>query len=122
MPTAPGMTALVLCVALGTPDDDPTPAAVVAFAREHLGTRVGNGQCTSLIVEAYREAGARRPTREDEGSEVRWGEPVASFSDVRPGDVLTFRDAVFQGRYRERRPDCRHASDEAVPRPRGDRG
>ena len=76
---------------------------MVAFAREHLGAKVGDGQCTSLVSEALQEAGARGLRRgEDVALDYEWGEPVDKPADVLPGDVLQFRDAGFVSRRRVR--------------------
>lgn len=71
---------------------------VVAFAREHVGKTVGDGECTTLAVRALRAAGARgTPVNPGDGNYV-WGRPVASFREALPGDVVQFRDAVFKGK------------------------
>jgi hypothetical protein len=76
----------------------PLNESVIAFAREQLGKKVGNGECTALVVEAFRNAGARRfPLKRSDGDFV-WGRPVATFRESLPGDVVQFRDAVFQGK------------------------
>jgi hypothetical protein len=78
----------------------PLNEKVVAFARSQLGTKVGNGDCTTLAVAALADAGARLyPLRRGDGDFV-WGERVESSKDARPGDVLQFRDAVFKGKQR----------------------
>lgn len=76
----------------------PLNAKVVEFARAQAGKKVGNGECTSLAVAAYKEAGARRFRLNRVDGDYVWGRPVASFSEALPGDVLQFRDAVFKGR------------------------
>jgi hypothetical protein len=81
-------------------DEDEVPGLnrkVVTFAREHVGRKVGNGLCTSLASEALRFAGARPPLWNPDGDFV-WGRPVGSFREAMTGDVLQFRDAVFQGK------------------------
>jgi hypothetical protein len=76
----------------------PLNSSVAAFAREKLGQQVGNGECTSLAVEALAHAGARKtPENPGDGNYV-WGDPIASFREALPGDVVQFRDAVFRGR------------------------
>ena len=79
------------------PSLPPINAKVLAFARGKVGEKVGDGQCTSLAIAAVREAGARRYPFEGGGDFV-WGEPVDSFREALPGDILQFRDAVFKGR------------------------
>ena len=72
---------------------------VVEFARDHLGEKVGDGQCTSLAVEALTHAGAKLDPFRGDGDFV-WGRPLDSPKEAKPGDVLQFRDAVFKGRHR----------------------
>jgi hypothetical protein len=74
--------------------EDTTGEKVAAFARSMLGRQVGDGQCTALISVALENAGARRRTSEG------WGEPIESLDDLKPGDILTFKDAVFVRRRR----------------------
>jgi hypothetical protein len=93
----------LLCVAgVGaSPDKKPAPlpplnAKVYEFAKASLGKPVGDGICITLAIEALKDAGARRYPFDRSGDYV-WGEPVADFKDLLPGDVLQFRDAVFHG-------------------------
>jgi hypothetical protein len=44
-----------------------------------------------------RSAGAKRYPFDPSGDFV-WGRPVASFKEALPGDILQFRNAVFQGK------------------------
>lgn len=73
---------------------------VVEFARDQVGKQVGDGECTGLVVEALRHAGARRFRSTGRDGDYVWGRPVASFAEALPGDVLQFRDAVFRGKTR----------------------
>jgi hypothetical protein len=75
----------------------PLNQKVLEFARERVGKKVADGQCTSLAVEAVRYAGAKRYPYDPSGDFV-WGRPVASFNEALPGDILQFRNAVFQGK------------------------
>ena len=78
---------------------DPLPplnAKVYEFARANLGKPVGDGVCITLAVEALREAGAKRFPFDRKG-DYTWGEPVPDLKDALPGDILQFRDAIFQG-------------------------
>ena len=75
----------------------PLNQKVVEFARSNLGKPVGDGVCITLAVEALREADARRVSFRDLSGDYVWGELVPDFKDVLPGDILQFRDAVFQG-------------------------
>jgi hypothetical protein len=75
----------------------PLNQKVLEFARERIGEKVADGQCSSLAVEALRYAGAKRYPFDRSGDFV-WGRPVASFKDALPGDILQFRNAVFHGK------------------------
>jgi hypothetical protein len=94
------MTMIALTASAGAYDEK-NPIAlnqkVLEFARGKVGQVVGNGECTALVFEAYRYAGARRFWRPEPGAEMVWGERLESVKDARPGDVLQFRDAVFKG-------------------------
>ncbi len=70
---------------------------LLEYARGHLGEQVGNGECTSLVTEAYRRFGIRRLPPHGADADYVWGSPVEEFVDARPGDVLQFRDAVLKG-------------------------
>lgn len=65
-------------------------ARILAFAEARLGTQVGNGECWTLAAEALKAAGAEPPLQYVFGREV-------STSDVRPGMVLQFESARFEG-------------------------
>ena len=103
---------------------------MLRFCREQVGKQVGNGQCAILIVEALRAAGAETRFKDTPGSgDYVWGEFVCKLevkngaqtlevgdagrskdkrrrTDVRPGDIIQFRDAEFQGS--EIRPEGRY--------------
>jgi len=64
---------------------------IVAYARSKLGQKVGNGECTSLAVDALRHCHARRP---DPVLGI-WGDEVKSLRDLQPGDILQFENAIF---------------------------
>ena len=80
--------------------------AVVAFAREHRGKQVGNGECSTLVEAALQSAGAlyRMADNPGEGDYV-WGDliftaefgkaNVGKVTDIRPGDLIQFRDSKF---------------------------
>jgi hypothetical protein len=97
------LTCIAAVVAVGlaaTPPAVPIPPLnqkVLEFSRERLGKKVGDGQCISLADEAVRFAGAKRYPFDRSGDYV-WGRPVASFKEALPGDILQFRNAVFQGK------------------------
>jgi hypothetical protein len=80
---------------------------VLQFAHAHLGSRVGDGQCTTLVVAALEHAGAR--TTYDYGvsgltADYIWGRLVGQYraashaGTVQPGDILQFRNVVTVAR------------------------
>ena len=80
------VTAVVVPDLAATPPAVPIPALnqkVLEFARERIGEKVADGQCTSLAVEALRYAGAKRYPFDSSGDFV-WGRPVASFQEGCP--------------------------------------
>jgi hypothetical protein len=82
----------LLIVALwGLGSDTTLGAEIVAYARSKMGQKVGNGECTSLAVEALRQCDARRP----DPVQGIWGDEVRSLRDLQPGDILQFENAVF---------------------------
>ncbi len=83
--------------------DDPKPAAdvnaaIVKFAKSKLGEQVGDGECTTLVVEAMDEAKAKRFPPWGQDADYVWGTPVEKWGDAKPGDLVQFRDAVFRGK------------------------
>jgi hypothetical protein len=87
----------------GGTDEPPAPppgdasglnGKVRAFALDHLGRKVGDGQCWTLAAEALIHAGARPA----EG--YTFGEPIPR-GQISPGDILQFKRARFDrgGRY-----------------------
>lgn len=63
---------------------------ILAFAQSKVGTQVGNGECWTLAAEALKAAEAEPPLLYVFGREV-------ATSDVRPGMVLQFEAARFEG-------------------------
>jgi hypothetical protein len=84
---------------LGPPGGSPLGEAICAFAREQVGERVGDGQCSTLATLALESAGAKTvrdfPPRKGDGDEV-WGEEVRNPRDVHPGDVVQYRKVQFR--------------------------
>ena len=71
---------------------------IVGYARRQRGSRVGNGQCFTLVDPTLRNAHAQSAA--DYGTvtpdaDYTWGTSV-SLSDLRPGDVIQFRDYVYE--------------------------
>ena len=108
------VTGLVWVVALtahAAAADTPTLGdKVVAYCKAHLDEKVGNGECAGLAAQALSAAGARRRAGPDfphEGDYV-WGKQVyliesspagpketGKLSNVRPGDIMQYRDVRF---------------------------
>ena len=103
--------AVVIACNLGASDEPakkpgrPAPASaalpelnrkVLEFSRSQIGKQVGDGECCTLAYEALGAAGARRFRWERNGDYI-WGRSVASFRDALPGDIVQFRDTVFDG-------------------------
>lgn len=85
-------------------------AKIVAFCQQHVGEKVGTGQCASLAGCALEDAGAMGRGPDSPGKEdYTWGEPTlivlagkgqvafanGTPTDLRPGDIIQFRDAKF---------------------------
>jgi hypothetical protein len=83
----------------GTPKQTQASLAdqIVSFARRNKGDRVGDGECFTLADRALRGAGARSARDFGDVSpnvDYVWGNSV-NLSDLRPGDVIQFRDYRF---------------------------
>jgi hypothetical protein len=95
----PVLAALLTAGAPSTPPPlPPLNEKVVVFAREKVGRSVGDGSCTTLAIAALKAAGARFYPFAESGGEFVWGEPIDSFKDALPGDILQFHNAVFRGK------------------------
>jgi len=110
---------LLLCAAAAT-STQPVQGLgdkVVAFCRAHRGEIVGNGECAVLAQKALKDAGAkgRLPDNPEKGDYV-WGELVLAVEpsdggvkfengkarNLKPGDIIQYRDAHFAGGNRKR--------------------
>jgi hypothetical protein len=60
---------------------------VLAFAREQVGKKVGNGQCSALVAGALEHAGLDPRSN---------GRELESLKELKPGDILVFEDAAFR--------------------------
>jgi hypothetical protein len=67
---------------------------VLAFAKEHLGKQVGNGECWTLAADALGAAGAHRPAS-DGYSSTTFGRKLTAKEKILPGDVVQFEKAKF---------------------------
>ena len=65
---------------------------VVAFAKQNLGKKVGNGECWTLAADAISAAGGKRPRDYVHGRELRPGEAVL------PGDIMQFTSVRLENR------------------------
>jgi len=87
------LIALPAARAAEKPDD--LGARVLKYAKESTGTKVGDGECATLALKALESAGAKttadyKVTGED--GDYKWGTLVEKHADVRPGDIVQFRD------------------------------
>ncbi len=64
--------------------------AIVSFAEENKGKKVGNGECWTLADEAYKSAKASRPGARVWGRIVDWEN-----EEIQPGDILELESAKF---------------------------
>jgi len=68
------------------------PAKILAFCAENAGKQVGDGESRTLVEEALKSAGSKRPPNEPDA----WGAIIKHESaPIFPGDVLVFKDATF---------------------------
>jgi hypothetical protein len=79
--------------------------AVLAFAQAHLGQQVGDGECATLVSDAYAATGAvpfydLGPSGPSDN--YVWGNPVAtltapgqSTAGILPGDVIQFSNVTL---------------------------
>jgi hypothetical protein len=90
---------------------EPTLAEkVVAYCAQHKGKQVGTGQCADLATEALKAAGAKgRGKDSPKEGDYTWGELVfaremtvssgpqetGKRADIKPGDVIQFRDTKW---------------------------
>ena len=81
----------------------PLNEKVVAYARAHVGKPVGDGVCITLAIMALKQAGAQAFPLDRADGDYVWGERIPRHQDALPGDILQFRDAVFDGHRTTRR-------------------
>jgi hypothetical protein len=92
---------------------------IVSFARQQRGRSVGDGQCFALADRALSSAGAKsaadygRITRD---ADYVWGSEVA-LSDLRPGDVIQFRNYRLELEIVTEAPDATTTRTEEHTRP-----
>ena len=72
------------------------------FCTDHLGNKVGDGECAALVFAAVEKAGAKAPSdlpapkppmmKDD----FVWGRLLDPKEDVLPGDIIQFRDVEIK--------------------------
>jgi len=74
------------------------------YVNARIGQRVGNGQCASMVSQAFRDLSIRDYPAEN-GDDYVWGTFITEIRPGRlpkvailPGDVLQYRDTKFEGR------------------------
>ena len=78
-------------------------ASVLAYAQASIGTQVANGQCAMLALRALQATGAKTNFDfSNPDGDYAWGQLAATLtpqshdlSQVQPGDIIQFRDAMF---------------------------
>lgn len=71
---------------------------ILGYARRHRGSRVGDGECFTLVNRALRAAEARSARDYGEvtpDADYVWGTSV-TLAELQPGDVIQFRDYSFR--------------------------
>jgi hypothetical protein len=106
---------LVICAWLLTDvctkseDSDNLGSRIVAYCAKQKGQQVGNGECASLATFALKESGAKgMGTDSPNAGDYTWGDlqyllevsngalrHTGKLSDIKSGDVIQFRDAIF---------------------------
>ncbi len=99
--------AMVLLLAADAPKEVDVPELnqkVLAFAKDNLGKKVGDGECATLAVQALREAKAKPWFVSPEGEYI-WGKLVRTVTpktnlggEALPGDIVQFRDVTTAGK------------------------
>lgn len=74
-----------------------TNLKIEKFARDRLGKKVGDGECTSLAIAALKSVRAK--TTYDYGisgldKDYKWGRLLKDPAEALPGDIVQFRDVV----------------------------
>ncbi len=82
-------------------------AAVVAYCQNRVGRKVGSGQCAELPQQALLSLGAMPRLKDSPNfGDYVWGRRIATLTSkttgqaarVLPGDILQYRDVVFEYR------------------------
>src|SRR5215510_5626926 len=80
----------------GTPKQTQASIAdqIISYPRQRYNQRVGDGECFTLVNQALRNAGAHSADHFGQvtpDADYVWGTSIA-LADVRPGDVIQFRN------------------------------
>ena len=75
-------------------EPSPTAKKIVTFAEQHIGKKVGDGQCWGLANLAYLYAGIRHRGGYVWGRRIHW-----QTEGVRPGDIIQFSNARYPYAY-----------------------
>jgi hypothetical protein len=102
--------ALVVTIAAAEPKNG-LGTKIIAFSKVNLGKQVGGGECAHLASEALKESGGEPRAKDNPGEgDYVWGQLVVTLeagdkgakwkgaiTDLKPGDIIQFRDAKFEG-------------------------
>jgi len=98
---------MALLLAADAPKEGEVPELnqkVLAFTKDNLGKKVGDGECATLAVQALREAKAKPWFISPEGEYI-WGKLVRTVTpktnlggEALPGDIVQFRDVTTTGK------------------------
>ena len=80
---------------------------IMNFITQKMGTHHGDGQCFTLADDALKKAGAKSAAdfgKVTDDADYVWGTAV-KLSDVKPGDLIQFRDYQYVRTIRTDNPD-----------------
>jgi hypothetical protein len=107
----PGLFAILIPLPTHGLDEQGLNQKIVQFCEQHRGKQVGDGDCFDLAFHARKESGAaRRPPDSPSKGDYVWGRLIVALEatptglkiagklkDIKPGDILQFRDTTFKG-------------------------
>jgi len=80
---------------------------IMNFITQKMGTHHGDGQCFTLADDALKKAGAKSAAdfgKVTDDADYVWGTAV-KLSDVKPGDLIQFRNYSYERKIRTDNPD-----------------